>query len=90
GLFLATLASELSYPTEYALVPKLVREAELQRVNAWFTFTHHSLDLLCNAIAGFLLTIIGIGLMFTSNAVLYLFLFAVIGFYLRISETVTR
>lgn len=90
GLFLATLASELSYPTEYALVPKLVREADLQRVNAWFTFTHHSLDLLCNAIAGFLLTIIGIGLMFTSNAVLYLFLFAVIGFFLRISETVTR
>lgn len=90
GLFIATLASELSYPTEYALVPSLVRESDLQKVNAWFTFTHHSLDLLCNAIAGFLLALIGVGLMYMSNAVLYLFLFAVIGFFLRINETVTR
>lgn len=75
GLFVATLASELSYPTEYALVPTLVREADLQKVNALFTFTYHSLDILCNAIAGILLALIGVGLVYTSNAILYLFLF---------------
>lgn len=87
GLFVATLASELSYPTEYALVPTLVREADLQKVNALFTFTYHSLDILCNAIAGILLALIGVGLVYTSNAILYLFLFGAIGFLLRINET---
>lgn len=90
GLLVATLASELSYPTEYALVPTLVREANLPKVNALFTFTHHSLDLFCNALAGLLLALIGIGLVYTSNAVLYLFLVALIGFCLRVHETATR
>lgn len=87
-LFIATLASELSYPTEHALVPVLVKQKDLQKVNSLFAFTYHSLDVVCNALAGIVLTFIGVGLVYTSNAFLYLLLCAGIGLALRIDEVV--
>jgi len=83
-IFVASLLSQLSYPTETSLIPELIPNNQLTRVNSVFSFTYSSLDLICNAVAGILLTIVGIGIFYAYNAVAFCIISAIVWFFLKI------
>ncbi|SDW15192.1 Major Facilitator Superfamily protein [Marininema mesophilum] len=83
-IFWATLLAELSYPTESALVPDLVSESELHKVNSIFSFTYSGLNLLATAVAGTIVAIIGVGAIFSVNAGVFLLTFLLLRIFLRL------
>ncbi|MFD3449744.1 MFS transporter [Microbacteriaceae bacterium 4G12] len=85
-IFIATMAEHLSYPTESALVPLLVDKQQLVKVNSIFTFTYSSLDIICNAISGMVIAIIGIKMVYALNSLTYVILFFCICFLLKLPK----
>ncbi|SFD23342.1 Predicted arabinose efflux permease, MFS family [Bacillus sp. 491mf] len=83
-IFIATLAADLGYPTESALIPSLVEKEQLGKVNSVFAFTYNSLDIICNAVSGLIIATIGIGMVYFFNSITYVILFFVLWILLKL------
>ncbi|MCM3736064.1 MFS transporter [Bacillus cytotoxicus] len=83
-IFIATLAADLGYPTESALIPSLVEKEQLGKVNSVFAFTYSSLDIICNAVSGLIIATIGIGMVYFFNSITYVILFFVLWLLLKL------
>ena len=83
-IFIATLAADLGYPTENALIPSLVEKEQLGKVNSVFAFTYSSLDIICNAVSGLIIAVIGIGMVYVFNSITYAILFFVLWILLKL------
>lgn len=83
-IFIATLAADLGYPTESALIPSLVEKEKLGKVNSVFAFTYSSLDIICNAVSGLIIGAIGIGMVYFFNSITYVILFFVLWILLKL------
>jgi MFS family permease len=86
-MFLALSLSECTYPTESALIERLSTREELTKVNSIFSFSYHTLDIICDAISGILIIFIGLGTVYLANSVLLVgtgFIFLV---YLKVPKT---
>ena len=83
-IFIATLAADLGYPTESALIPSLVEKEQLGKVNSIFAFTYSSLDIICNAVSGLIIATIGIGMVYFFNSITYVILLFVLWLLLKL------
>lgn len=75
------LLNQIIYPGQISLLPKILKEEELIKGNSLFTIAYQGSDALFTAIAGFLITFVGIyfvyyidSLTFLINSILFLFL----------------
>ena len=73
--------NQIVYPIQLALLPKIVRQEDLVKVNSLFSITYQGSDALFNSIGGFIITIFGTiyafiinSLTFFINSVLFIFL----------------
>ena len=73
--------NQIVYPIQLALLPKIVRQEDLVKVNSLFSITYQGSDALFNSIGGFIITIFGSiyafiinSLTFFINSVLFIFL----------------
>lgn len=73
--------NQIVYPIQLALLPKIVRQEDLIKVNSLFSITYQGSDALFNSIGGFIITIFGTiyafiinSLTFFINSVLFIFL----------------
>ncbi|KZS47031.1 hypothetical protein AWU65_14410 [Paenibacillus glucanolyticus] len=89
-IFIGEVFAQLSYPTEEALVPSLVSEKELTKVNSIFTFTYNGLDMIGNALSGLIILFLGIGLIFTLNALSFIAIFLIVFFFLKLPKTLSN
>ncbi|MDM5265149.1 MULTISPECIES: MFS transporter [Bacillus cereus group] len=89
-VFIAEMFSLISYPTEEVLVPGLVPEKDLIRVNSVFTFTYNSLDLIGNALSGILIALVGTGVIFFSNSIVFTFTFFFIWIFLKLPQALDK
>lgn len=76
-----TLLNQIIYPGQISLLPKILKEEDLVKGNSLFTIAYQGSDALFTAFAGFLITFVGIYLVyyidsitFLINAILFLFL----------------
>ena len=76
-----TLVNQLIYPGQISLLPKILKKEELIKANSLFTIAYQGSDALFTAIAGFLITFVGVyfvyyidSLAFLINSILFLFL----------------
>ncbi|MGD6965724.1 MFS transporter [Rossellomorea vietnamensis] len=69
-LFFALSFSELTYPTESALIERLAEKGKLTKVNSIFAFSYQTLDILCDAVSGLLIAFVGLGVIYLSNSVI--------------------
>lgn len=69
-MFFALSLSEATYPTESALIERLSSREKLTKVNSIFSFSYQSLDIICDAISGILITFVGLGYIYLSNSFL--------------------
>lgn len=89
-VFIATLAADLGYPAESALIPSLVEKEQLGKVNSVFAFTYSSLDIICNAVSGMIIATIGIGMVYFFNSITYVILFFVLWLLLKLPKVRMR
>lgn len=75
------LLNQIIYPGQVSLLPKILKEEELIKGNSLFTIAYQGSDALFTALAGFIITIVGIYVVyyidsftFLINAVLFMFL----------------
>ena len=73
--------NQIVYPIQLALLPKIVRQEDLVKVNSLFSITYQGSDALFNSIGGFIITVFGTifafiinSLTFFINSVLFIFL----------------
>ena len=73
--------NQIVYPIQLALLPKIVRQEDLVKVNSLFSITYQGSDALFNSIGGFIISIFGTiyafiinSLTFFINSVLFIFL----------------
>ena len=73
--------NQIVYPIQLALLPKIVRQEDLVKVNSLFSITYQGSDALFNSIGGFIIAIFGSiyafiinSLTFFINSVLFIFL----------------
>ena len=73
--------NQIVYPIQLALLPKIVRQEDLVKVNSLFSIAYQGSDALFNSIGGFIITIFGSiyafiinSLTFFINSVLFIFL----------------
>lgn len=76
-----TLVNQIIYPGQISLLPKILKKDELIKANSLFTIAYQGSDALFTAIAGFLITFVGIyfvyyidSIAFLINSILFLFL----------------
>ncbi|ASK63987.1 hypothetical protein CFK37_18405 [Virgibacillus phasianinus] len=86
-MFFALSLSEATYPTESASIEKLSCREDLTKVNSIFAFSFQTLDIVSDAISGFLIFFIGIGVIYISNGVLLVGTGLVFFFYLKIPKS---
>ncbi|TMW70991.1 MFS transporter [Alteribacter natronophilus] len=68
-LFTALMASSIMSPTENTLIRKWTEKDELTRVNSWFSFSYQTVDIIGDALAGVVVAVVGVGIIFGANAV---------------------
>lgn len=69
------------YPAQVAALPKFVPEKDLSKANSMFTVAYQGIEIVCNAIAGVLIVIIGAVAIYLLDAVMFLigaFIFSMI------------
>ncbi len=73
--------NQIVYPIQLALLPKIVRQEDLIKVNSLFSIAYQGSDALFNSIGGFIITIFGTiyafiinSLTFFINSILFIFL----------------
>ena len=73
--------NQIVYPIQLALLPKIVRQEDLVKVNSLFSIIYQGSDALFNSIGGFIITIFGTiyafiinSLTFFINSILFIFL----------------
>ena len=73
--------NQIVYPIQLALLPKIVRQEDLVKVNSLFSIAYQGSDALFNSIGGFIITVFGTifafiinSLTFFINSVLFIFL----------------
>ncbi|PYZ96448.1 hypothetical protein CR205_12055 [Alteribacter lacisalsi] len=76
-LFTALMASSIMTPTENTLIKRWAKKDELTKVNSWFSFSYQTVDMIGDALAGIMVALIGVGLIFGANAAV-LFTIAVV------------
>ncbi|WP_066175800.1 MFS transporter [Bacillus marinisedimentorum] len=86
-MFLALSLSEITYPTESALIKQLAADEKLTKVNSVFAFSYQTLDLVADAVSGILIAFIGLGYIFVSNSLLLIATGLLFFFYLSIPKT---
>ncbi|WP_404452553.1 MFS transporter [Virgibacillus necropolis] len=86
-MFLALSLSEATYPTESASIEKLSSRKNLTKVNSIFAFSFQTLDIVSDAISGFLILFVGIGVIYISNGVLLIGTGLMFFFYLKIPKS---
>lgn len=69
---LVTLMNQLIYPSQISLLPKILKEEELVKGNSLFTIAYQGSDALFNAIAGVVITLVGIYSVYYLNSVTFL------------------
>lgn len=86
-MFIALSLSEATYPTESASIETLSSRENLTKVNSIFAFSFQTLDIISDAISGFLIFFIGIGVIYLSNGVLLIGTGLMFFFYLKIPKS---
>ncbi len=86
-MFLALALSEATYPTESALIEGLAERKDLTRVNSFFAFSYHTLDIISDAISGILIIFVGLGIIYVSNSVLLIGTALLFLIYLKVPKT---
>ncbi|MFS1514304.1 MFS transporter [Chengkuizengella sp. SCS-71B] len=86
-MYVALSFSEITYPTESALIERLTKRENLTKVNSIFAFSYQSLDLICNAISGLLITFIGLGFIYLSNSMMLFLTGLIFLFYLKVPRS---
>ncbi len=86
-MFMALTLSEVTYPTENALIKRLSADEELTKVNSIFAFSYQTLDLLADAVSGILIAFIGLGFIYVSNSLLLIATGLLFFFFLAVPKT---
>ncbi|TCP29711.1 MFS transporter [Scopulibacillus darangshiensis] len=86
-LFVALSLSEATYPTESALIENLASRDQLTKVNSIFAFSYQSLDIICDAISGILIALVGLGIVYISNSIMLICTGLMFFFYLKIPKS---
>jgi MFS family permease len=86
-MFLSLSLSEITYPTENALIERLTPRKQLAKVNSIFTFSYQTLDIICDAVSGILIAFVGLGVIYLSNSFLLLFTGLMFVFYLKVPKS---
>ncbi|WP_113927885.1 MFS transporter [Bacillus sp. P14.5] len=86
-LFMALSFSELTYPTESALIERLAEKGKLTKVNSIFLFSYQTLDILCDAVSGLLIAFVGLGIIFVSNSLILIFTALLFLLFLKIPRS---
>lgn len=80
---------QLTYPTQYALVPKIVKEEKLVRANSLMNITYQSLDIILTGISGIFITIVGMIAVFWIDAIFFM-MAALLFSFLRINKSSSK
>ncbi|MGF2616144.1 MFS transporter [Rossellomorea vietnamensis] len=86
-LFMALSFSEMTYPTESALIERLAEKGKLTKVNSIFSFSYQTLDILCDAVSGLLIAFVGLGIIFVSNSLILIFTALLFLLFLKIPRS---
>ncbi len=86
-MFAALSLSECTYPTESALIESLTPHDKLTKVNSIFSFSYQTLDIICDAVSGILITLVGLGIVYVTNSVLLIGTGMLFLVYLRVPRS---
>ena len=86
-MFAALSLSECTYPTESALIEGLTPHDKLTKVNSIFSFSYQTLDIICDAVSGILITLVGLGIVYVTNSVLLIGTGMLFLVYLRVPRS---
>lgn len=86
-LLLAISLSEVTYPTEIALIERLTPKDKLTKVNSIFAFSFQTLDIISDALSGILIVFVGVGFVYLSNSILLILTGLLFLFYLKIPKS---
>lgn len=86
-MFLALTLSEVTYPTESALIERLSTRKDLTKVNSIFAFSYQSLDTIADAISGIIIVFVGLGMIYVSNSILLLCTGLLFLIYLKVPKS---
>jgi|GEM_PF-1042926 len=70
------IASESSYPTGLALLPVFLRKNDLLKGNAIASFANTGIDLIFNAVAGLLISVVAVQIIFSINLSIFILAFS--------------
>jgi MFS family permease len=86
-MFMALSLSESTYPTESALIERLAPKEKLTKVNAIFSFSYQTLDIICDAVSGILIAFVGLGVIYMTNSVLLVMTGLMFLVYLKVPKS---
>ncbi|MBH9964780.1 MFS transporter [[Bacillus] enclensis] len=86
-MFMALSLSESTYPTESALIERLAPKEKLTKVNAIFSFSYQTLDIICDAVSGILIAFVGLGVVYITNSFLLVMTGLIFLVYLKVPKS---
>lgn len=88
-ILLISITSELSYPIESVLIPRVVEKPSMYKANSMMSISNSTVDMLANGLSGIMLSILSIMVIFNINMILFL-LPVIFMSYIKIKRSETQ